>query len=39
MNERREHTLVMAAVLIFLGVRFRQLQARVEGIPPTGPAS
>jgi uncharacterized membrane protein HdeD (DUF308 family) len=31
--------LVMAAVLIFLGVRFRQLQARVEGIPPTGPAS
>ncbi len=31
--------LVMAAVLIFLGVRFRQLQARVEGIPPSGPAS
>ncbi len=31
--------LVTAAVLIFLGVRFRQLQARVEEIPPSGPAS
>jgi uncharacterized membrane protein HdeD (DUF308 family) len=30
--------LLTAAVLVFLGVRFRQLQARVGGIPPTGPA-
>ena len=29
--------LVMAAVLVFLGVRFKRLKARVEGIPPGGP--
>jgi uncharacterized membrane protein HdeD (DUF308 family) len=31
--------LLLAAMMIFLGVRFRQLQARVEEIPPTDPAS
>ncbi len=30
--------LVMAAVLIFLGVRFKQSKVRVEVIPPGGPA-
>ncbi len=31
--------LLMAAVLILMGVRFKQLKARVEEIPPTDPAS
>jgi len=30
--------LLMAAVLLFLGVRFKQMQARVEAIPPRDPA-
>lgn len=29
--------LILAAVLIFLGLRFRELQARVEVLPPGGP--
>lgn len=31
--------LLMAAVMIFLGVRLRQLRARVVVIPPGGPSS
>jgi uncharacterized membrane protein HdeD (DUF308 family) len=31
--------LLMAAVMIFLGVRLRQLRARVVVIPPDGPSS
>jgi hypothetical protein len=28
---------IAAAVLIFMGVRFKQLKLRVEAIPPGGP--
>jgi uncharacterized membrane protein HdeD (DUF308 family) len=31
--------LLVAAVMIFLGVRFRQLRERVERLPPTNPAA
>jgi hypothetical protein len=30
--------LLMAAVLFFLGMRFKQMQARLEAIPPRDPA-